>query len=325
MVVAAVLSAAILAGSGSVATQSAGQTPPAPQVPTFRSSAVAVPVEVSVRDKARKAVVGLTAKDFKITDNGIAQEISEISYGTRPIDVTIGLDVSASVTGDVLDALRRAVVQLMGDLKKDDRLKLLLFNSELRRAVDFTTDVKAVENAMRRVPAGGGTALHDTLSVAMVGASDPDRRQLVMFFTDGIDSGSAISTNLLETVAQRTRATLTFVVSRTGAMSVFGGYGLVGNTIPLPTGPGQPGTAGRGSTSPRLFDRLAAETGGAVLFSDGSATLGSTFRRILDEFRSTYVLFYSPKGVERPGFHTIAVEVARPDVIVQARRGYFGG
>ena len=274
---------------------------------------MAVPVEVSVRDKTRKSVIGLTAKDFIVSDNGVAQEVSEISYGTRPIDVTVGLDVSASVTGEVLDALRRAVVQLMGDLKKDDRLKLLLFNSEVRRAVDFTTDVKAVENAMRRVPAGGGTALHDTLSVAMVGASEPDRRQLVMFFTDGIDSGSAVSTALLETVAQRTRATVTFVVSRTGAMSVFGGSGLVSST------------AGRGSASPRLFDRLAAETGGTVLFSDGSATLGSTFRKILDEFRSTYVLFYSPKGVERPGFHTITVEVARPDVIVQARRGYFGG
>lgn len=295
------------------------------QAPTFRSGTSAVAVDVSVRDRARKSVVGLSAKDFTVRDNGIRQEVSEISYGTRPIDVTIGLDVSASVTGEVLDALRRAVLQVMGDLKKEDRLKLLLFNSEVRRAVDFTTDLKAVENAMRRVPAGGGTALHDTLSVAMVGASDPDRRQLVMFFTDGIDSGSAVSTNLLETVAQRTRATLTFVVSRAGPLSSVFGSGLVSSTIPLPTAQGVNFGAGRGGAPPPLFSRLAAETGGAVLFSDGSATLGSTFRRILDEFRATYVLFYSPKGVERPGFHTITVEVARPDVIVQARRGYFGG
>ena len=143
----------------SAVTMAASQGQPTLQAPTFRASAVAVPVEVSVRDKARKSVVGLTAKDFIVADNGVAQEVSEISYGTRPIDVTIGLDVSASVTGEVLDALRRAVLQVMGDLKKDDRLKLLLFNSEVRRAVDFTTDVKAVENAMRRVPAETDSSL----------------------------------------------------------------------------------------------------------------------------------------------------------------------
>jgi hypothetical protein len=37
------------------------------------------------------------------------------------------------------------------------------------------------------------------------------------------------------------------------------------------------------------------------------------------------VLFYTPKGVEREGFHTIGVQVGKPDLIIQARRGYFGG
>jgi len=309
------LSGVVLAGPAG-ATRGT-QNPVGAQAPAFRSSTSAVAVDVSVRDRSRRTVVGLTAKDFVVLDNGVRQDVSEISYGTRPIDVTVGLDVSASVTGEVLNSLRRAVFQLMRDLKKEDRLKLLLVNAEVHRAVDFTADVKAVENAMRRVPAGGGTALHDALSVALVGASDPNRRQLVMFFTDGADSGSAISTALLETVAQRTRATVTFVVS--------------GGTSLLNFGPGQFGNSaittfggGRGRPVDPLFNRLAVETGGTVISSDGTATLGSTFRRILDEFRSTYVLFFSPTGVDRAGFHTLTVEVSRPDVIVQARRGYFG-
>ena len=53
--------------------------------------------------------------------------------------------------------------------------------------------------------------------------------------------------------------------------------------------------------------------------------LGLAFLRALDAFRSAYVLLYAPRGVERGGFHTIDVQVKRPDVVVLARRGYFGG
>ena len=95
------------------------------QVPTFRSTTSAVSVDVSVRDRGRKPLTGLTAADFTVLDNGVKQTVTEVSYGVRPIDITVGLDVSGSVTGAVLDRLRRALVQLMGDLTKNDRLKLI--------------------------------------------------------------------------------------------------------------------------------------------------------------------------------------------------------
>jgi VWFA-related protein len=282
------------------------------QAPVFRSMTSGVAVDVSVRDKSRKSIGGLVAADFVVTDNGVRQDVAEVSYGTRPIDVTIGLDVSTSVTGPVLESLRRAVLQLMGDLRKDDRLKLLLFNNEVHRAADFTTDVSAVDAAMRHVSAGGGTSLYDAISVALVGAADANRRQLIMFFTDGVDSGSTISTALLQTVAERARATLTFVVPTSAPTVNFG------------SGPVSLGPSAAPSVAPAL-GRLATETGGTVLPTADSTTLTSVFRRILDEFRSTYVLFYSPNGVDRTGYHTIGVDVARPGAVVQARRGYFGG
>ena len=48
-------------------------------------------------------VTGLTATDFVIQDNGVRQDVSAVSYGKVPIDVTVGLDVSTSVTGPLLD------------------------------------------------------------------------------------------------------------------------------------------------------------------------------------------------------------------------------
>ena len=176
---------AALATSVTIAYASAAVAPQDPQQPTFRSGASAIAVDVTVRQD-RRAVTGLVASDFEVLDNGVLQQVDDLSYGKLPIDVTVALDVSHSVSGNLLDRLRQGVVQLM----RDDRLKLVLFNMRVTRTIDFTNDVDAVERAIRGAAAGGGTALLDAVSVTLVSASIPDRRQLIVFFTDGNDSSS---------------------------------------------------------------------------------------------------------------------------------------
>ena len=188
------------------------EPPRAEQQPTFRSEVNAVVVDASVRDRSRRAVTNLRPADFVVTDNGVPQEVDNVSFGKLPIDVTVALDVSYSVTGAVLERLRRAVGQLMRDLRREDRLKLILFNMRVTRIVDFTTDPEVVDRAIRTATAGGGTALLDAISVALVSASAQERRQLIVFFTDGNDTTSVTAPGTLTTVAQRTRGTLTFVM-----------------------------------------------------------------------------------------------------------------
>jgi VWFA-related protein len=288
-----------LVGAGIFATASSPDAgvrarPQAPAQSTFRSAATAVTVDVTVRDARRRPITGLTAGDFQVLDNGVLQQVDQVSYDLLPIDVTVALDVSYSVTGRLLDRLRRAVADLMRDLGDDDRLKLVLFNMRISRTIDFTNDVDAVERAIRDAQAGGGTALLDAISVALVSGTVPDRRQLVVFFTDGSDSNSITSAETLVTVAQRTRATLAFVMPADVMASL------------------------------QVFPTLATETGGRILTAGTNTNLSSTFRRILGDFRSAYVLYYNASGVDRDGYHTLEVKVNREDAVVQARRGYFG-
>jgi len=283
---------------------------PDQQTPVFRAGTSAVMVDVSVKTRSGRVVTGLTAPDFVIQDNGVRQDVAAISYGKLPIDVTVGLDVSTSVTGPLLDQLRRAVTTLMRDLRKDDRLKLMSFNTWMTRTVDFTTDIARVEKALRAVTAGGGTALFDALSVALTSATDPDRRQLIVFFTDGSDSSSTTSRELMSQIVDRTRATVSFVV-------------LPSASNFLPVSPAAAGIVTSRMQIDPTIQRVATESGGSVMFAAGD--LGLAFLRALDAFRSAYVLLYAPRGVERGGFHTIDVQVGRPDVVVLARRGYFGG
>jgi len=280
-----------------------------PQVPVFRTSTSAVTVDVSVKERTGRVITGLTTADFVVQDNGVAQEVAEVSYGKLPIDVTVALDVSYSVNGPLLERLRRAVTQLMRELRKEDRVKLMLFNMRVTRTVDFTGDWPQIEKAMQQVSAGGGTSLFDTLSVAMVSAAHPDRRQLIVFFTDGNDGSSTTPAATLTQIAERTRATVSFVVLPTVT------------TIPTMAGAGVRQSI---TVIDPAIQRVAIDTGGSLMMATAT-DLGLVFLRALDAFRTTYVLHYSPRGVERAGFHAITVQVNRPDAVVQARRGYFGG
>lgn len=284
-------SAAILTGPPAAARQS--QT-------TFRMSTDAVRVDVSVRDGAR-VITGLAASDFEVSDNGVVQDIVDVSYGKLPIDVSVALDVSLSVNGPLLESLRRAILQLMRDLGPDDRLKLMTFNMRVSRPVDFTTDPAQVERAIRAATAGGGTSVWDAIAVALVSKAPADRRQLVVLFTDGADSASVSTPASLVDVAQRSNTTVTSV---------------------LPTALVLQGGRGGGQSRFQTLAKIGVETGGTVI--PVGTDLTATFRRALDEFRSSYVLHFVPRGVEHGGFHVLDVKVkGKPKLAIRARRGYF--
>lgn len=295
-------------------------TAPQVQSPTFRAAAEGVSVEVSVQS-GNRPVTNLQMTDFEVFDKGIPQTVVDMTYGKLPIDVTIALDVSFSVTGTMLDRLRRAVGQLMRDLRPEDRLRLMMFNAGVARIVDYSSDPDVIDAAMKTARAGGGTSLHDAISLALVSSRAPGRRQLIVAFTDGIDASSTTSMPVLGEVASRTTATLTMVMPGTAPVTTqqFSDVSLV------------PTLSKTILASPRVwgvnaaYAALTASTGGSIVPFRANEDLGSVFRRVLDSFRSTYVLNYLPTGVERGGFHELRVTVKRPNTTVTARRGYFGG
>jgi hypothetical protein len=71
---------------------------------------------------------------------------------------------------------------------------------------------------------------------------------------------------------------------------------------------------------------MTADTGGIVIpILSPTEDLTATFRRALDEFRSSYVLYFTPKGVERGGYHELTVTVPQNKAYtVRTRRGYWG-
>jgi len=71
--------------------------------------------------------------------------------------------------------------------------------------------------------------------------------------------------------------------------------------------------------------RLAAETGGIVApVAIAGGDLTAIFRSAFDDFRSRYVLHFTPTGVDRGGYHKLEVKVpGNPRYTIAARRGYY--
>lgn len=285
------LVAAILVCAGSAVTtqvQSQGQAP------AFVARTDAVTVDVSVR-RGTRSVGGLHVSDFEVFDNGVRQSPT-LSVESLPIDVTILLDVSGSVSGPVLDQLRQSVSELRADLKAGDRLRLLAFNMRVVRLIDVDAPPAMIDQVFASLTPGGGSAVLDGLAVALASPIAAERRAFIVAFTDGQDRSSVIAPGQLLDVARRTSPAVNAVLA---------------TSIKRP--------------EDDLYAALAAETGGHAESLKPGDRLGSAFRRLLTQFRESYVLRYAPTGVERIGTHTIDVRVARPDVVVRARRGYVVG
>ena len=273
----------------------------------FRASADVVSVDAAVQ-RDRRPVTGLKSADFELLDNGVPQEISDVAYERLPIDVTLVLDVSASVTGPVLEELGRALRQVRADLLPSDRLRLLIFNMSVRRLVDFSQPAANIDEALASVRGAGSSAVFDGLAVALSAFDSPGRRRLVVLFSDGQDSSSISDAETLLDVARRTTPTVAIIL---GTPNPERPASLLRTSSALST-----------STVGALSDRIALETGGMVAPLKPGENLTSKFRRMLQEFRSSYVLYFTPRGVERSGAHTLEVKVKRPGVDVRARRGY---
>ena len=279
------------------------QSPPQQQ-PAFRALTASVAVNVSVR-AGNVPVAGLTVADFDITDNRVRQTITSLDVEAVPIDATLVLDVSGSTAGGQ-ERLRRNIREIAGLLRPVDRFRLVTFASYVREVVPLQPARAMGE--LDDIPFGGATSAYDAAVATMIQRSDLDRRHLIVVITDAVDTLSELDSPTLELVASRSEAVLHIVL-----VTEAGGYGR----FPLFM------THVESNRDP--WRRAAEATGGDT---HGPGLSGAdpvdAFKKVFDDFRRSYLVRYTPTGVEPRGWHDLGVSVKRPGKYnVRARRGYF--
>ncbi|MCG6924108.1 MAG: VWA domain-containing protein [Acidobacteria bacterium] len=275
----------------------AAATAQAPAV--FRAEVDLVRVEALVTRNG-SPVRGLTAGDFEVRDAGRVQTLEPIHEEETPIDVVLVLDLSQSVDGSKLSALRDAAGAFLDGLHPSahgadgERAALLAFQEEVRLLEPPTPALDRVRRALQAVTARGSTALHDATYSALRLLEPGPRRSAVVVFSDGLDSLSWLTSAQVVEAAARSDALLYAVVARE-----------------------------KGDPKNAFLSEVTRATGGRVWTARSEGELRARFLDVLGDIRSRYVLSYVPEGDASPGWHALEVRLKERRGEVLARPGYY--
>jgi VWFA-related protein len=296
------LAAVVACGGLSMAIAAQGPTV------TFRSGADVVLVPVWVRN-GNTPVSGLAAADFELSDSGVAQEISLVTTESQPVDLTVVLDTSGSLGDESLETLEAGVQEVNRSLATGDRIRLLTFATNV-------TDVFGFRPGGAMLPVGsldaaGATALFDALGAALMSVPRSDRPQLVFAVSDGLDTVSFLDPGDVVSLAGVSGASLYVTIVRAATRGPVGRVRGVERGVPREV-----------LWATEQLRAAAARTGGLVFVNAAGTGLSTWFNQVIADFRTGYLLSFTPQGVPRSGWHDITVRTRDRRHTVRARAGY---
>ena len=273
----------------------------------FRARRDLVSISVSVK-RGNSPIANLRSGDFALFDNDVAQQIDALTIESVPLDVTLFMDTSGSTSG-ALDRMKRDVASIAAMLRADDRFRLLTIGLTVQTAVPWQPAGKPIALDMAAVP--GISLIYDALVVALAHQPDAGRRHLIVALTDGEDCGSVADGRRILEMSGRSEAVLHWIyVSNSGDTPDF--------SISAWCTP-------HDAREVDYTGATAERTGGRKHRSRFGDPAVQTFAQILDEFRRSYVLRYSPENVPPAGWHRVRVDVpGQSGLTIKARSGYFG-
>jgi Ca-activated chloride channel homolog len=325
------LAAGLMAGAAALAISGGGNPGFAqePQRPTFKVKVELVVLSFTVTDSKGRYINGLKPKDFKITEDGIAQKVSTFAEGnkppvqllddgsTRPVlaagdtakegdvrsDAFVGTNVF--VLFDTSNYMYRgfvyasdAIADFVRGLDRADSVAVYTFSRNLSRASTLTRDRGDAITGLRRAVAGDDAALYNALLLTLRDAAKVPGRKVVIVFSNGPDNASMVAPDDVRAVAEDEGIPI-YVISTSDV--------------------------NRDNISTGVFRRIANRTGGKAFFAKTWQKQVEAFENIREDLGNSYTITYYPQANPNEGFRKISVEILS-DVgkkyRIQARPGY---
>jgi len=290
-----------------------------------------VTLDVVVADDNGNPVTGLSKGNFRVSEDGVPQSISNFATPDAPITCVMLLETRSPHFGGYPVYMANAVNwswAFISQLKKDDWLALAYFDMRTHYDVDFTQNKMAVRDFLStmRMPGFSESNVFDAVIETLDRLKDVKGRKSILLLASGIDTFSKHTWDDTQKRLKQTDVTI-FPVSVSQFVEIMQDNGL------------RPGGANltflQADNQMREMARL---TGGESFFPRFDGEIPSDMQQIAAMLRSQYSLGYMPTNQTRDGkYRKIKVEAVGTDgkplevlnekhkklkLVIYARQGY---
>jgi Ca-activated chloride channel homolog len=324
---------------------------------TIKMDTALVAIPVSVIDRDGKFVPFLKKRDFRLYEDGVEQDIESLTSVETPFHVALVLDTSNS-TMFRLEDIQEAAFAFIKQLRQDDRVMVVSFDSKVRFHCDFTNNSDTLRQAINETRTGGSTKLYEAVDKVIDRLAEIEGRKAVVLFTDGVDTASRRA-NYQNTLAKvEESGALVYPIRYDTENEQQGGavptaspssgpwgwpspspspyppnrrkwpFGQLAAPM-FPQWPSRVPSGGAGTSSgeyrkgARYLQELADRSGGRLYQADTVYNLSQAFSNIAEELRHQYSLSYYPSNSKKDGsFRRVKVRVEKTGMIVRSRDGY---
>jgi VWFA-related protein len=273
-------------------------------ITTIKVQANEVNLIFTVTDKKGRFVPNLKQDSYGLLDDG-RPPLRVINYTLArnlPLRVGIMLDTSSSIRQRFQFEQDSAVEFFLQVLHLNDRAFVEGFDIQTDVSQGFTNNIDLLNQGIRKLRPGGGTALYDALYRAcheqmLTLRDDVAVRRTLVLVSDGDDNYSRVLQSDAIKECQRAETTV---------------YGISTNISP---------SKDKGD---EVLKAIAEATGGQAFFPVKLEDVAVAFHNVEQELRSQYSLIYTPAEFKNDGaFRTIYLQARDPRYHVRAKKGYF--
>jgi VWFA-related protein len=252
---------------------------------------------LNVTDDKGQPVVGLTAEELVVLENGVARAVTKVELDQRPLTAAILVDTSLPVGSLLRLHVIDPVASFAARLPEGSVYALWTTGDRPTKTIDFTDDTALVRNALQRTPALGGNTILDAIVEAGEDLKKREGERSAIFVITG--QGTEFSNrDRFQIVERAKRLADTFWAVQ---------Y--------LEAAPGEAATLDMRVAYEHVLGELAKRSGGLYETTVSSMGTGRALEKISQQLRAQHRLLYAtvPDLKER----RIEVKVARPGVKVR--------
>jgi Ca-activated chloride channel family protein len=274
----------------------------------FRSRVDLVNIGVTVTARKGDLVTDLTLDDFEVYEDGKKQTIRYFAAGegdgqsAPPMHLGLMLDISGSM-GEDLSFTKTASIKFLNTLTDAVDITVVDFDTEVRAARYSQNEFARLIERIRQKKASGMTALYDAVGLYLDGASAQDGRKIMLIYTDGGDTRSAISFHELMDLFKASDVTV------------------------YPIGALEHQPSSTRNQQRMLLQQMAEVTGGQAFFPTAVKELDSVYEKVVAEIRAQYTLGYLSTNEKADGaWRKVEIKMAGKNsrnLRVRSRKGYF--